>query len=113
MLILILIAIITAVFIIISVMSRKHRPGEGAQRIVEPLSKFVNISPLLGLAIFAVLFAIVLKGRLHSRYAAVGGAGDPFDPFGQVCKPNILPDRLGLDIYRLRSVSCLSYYRTT
>lgn len=36
-------------------------------KITKPLSVIINLSPLIGIVIFAVLFSFVLKGRFAER----------------------------------------------
>lgn len=69
MLIIILTAALAAWFIAVSLKSSGLRPEDRSQKAVKPLSNIISFSPLLGLAVFAVLFAFVLKGRLMERAA--------------------------------------------
>ncbi len=64
-----LIAFLTAWFVVISINSFGLSPEERSQKAVRPFSKIINLSPVLGLAVFALLFAFVLKGRLTERAA--------------------------------------------
>lgn len=54
-------------FCVISLRANKYRPEERTVKITKPLSVIINLSPLIGIVIFAVLFAFVLKGRLAKR----------------------------------------------
>ncbi len=65
--VIILTAVLAAGFIAIGVISRGLRPEERTRRAVEPLAKLISLAPILGLVIFALLFAFVLKGRLMER----------------------------------------------
>ena len=65
--VIILTAVLAAGFIAIGVISRGLRPKERTRRAVEPLAKLISLAPILGLVIFALLFAFVLKGRLMER----------------------------------------------
>lgn len=51
----------------ISLRANKYSPEERTVKITKPLSVIINLSPLIGIVIFAVLFAFVLKGRLAKR----------------------------------------------
>ena len=65
--VIVLTAVLAAGFIAIGVISRGLRPKERTRRAVEPLAKLISLAPILGLVIFALLFAFVLKGRLMER----------------------------------------------
>lgn len=54
-------------FCVISLRANKYSPEERTVKITKPLSVIINLSPLIGIVIFAVLFAFVLKGRLAKR----------------------------------------------
>ncbi|MCH5205542.1 MAG: hypothetical protein J1F09_01230 [Oscillospiraceae bacterium] len=63
----ILILVLAVYFSAISWRLRKNRPEERTTKITRPLSIIINLSPLIGIAVFAVLFTFILKGRLLER----------------------------------------------
>ena len=67
MLFLILLIILAVYFFVISWLLRKYCPEKRTVRITRPLSITINLSPLIGIVIFTILFAFVLKGRFAER----------------------------------------------
>lgn len=61
--------ILAVYFFVVSRKLRGYCPEERTLKITKPLSKIINLSPLIGIVIFAILFAFVLKGRLAERAA--------------------------------------------
>lgn len=67
MLSIILTLILAAYFFVISRRSMRYCPEERTIKITKPLSVIINLSPLIGIVIFAILFGFVLKGRFTER----------------------------------------------
>lgn len=67
MLSIILLLILAVYFFVISRKLKEYHPEERTVKITKPLSIIINLSPLIGTAIFTVLFAFVLKGRFIER----------------------------------------------
>ena len=63
----ILILILPVYFFVISWRLRKYCPEERTAKITKPLSIIINLSPLIGIVIFTILFSFVLKGRFAER----------------------------------------------
>lgn len=67
MLSIILILVLAVYFFVISWRLREYHPEERTVKITKPLSVIINLSPLIGIVIFAILFTFVLKERLAER----------------------------------------------
>ncbi|MCH5348456.1 MAG: hypothetical protein J1E40_03970 [Oscillospiraceae bacterium] len=67
MLSIILIFVLAIYWGIISWRSRKYCPEERTAKIIKPISMIINLSPLIGIVIFTILFTFVLKGRFAER----------------------------------------------
>lgn len=62
-----LIALLAVGFFIIGFMLRKYPDQERTKKATKPLSLIIDISPLIGIIVFSILFACVLEGRLLER----------------------------------------------
>jgi len=62
-----LICILAAYFFIISWKLRKYSPEYRTVKVTKPLSIIINLSPLIRIVIFTILFTFVLKGRFAER----------------------------------------------
>lgn len=62
-----LICILAAYFFIISWKLRGYSPEYRTVKVTKPLSIIINLSPLIGIVIFTILFTFVLKGRFAER----------------------------------------------
>ena len=67
MLSIILIFVSAIYFFAISWRLREYCPEERTAKIIKPLSMIINLSPLIGIVIFTILFTFVLKGRFAER----------------------------------------------
>lgn len=67
MLSIMLIIILALYFFVISRSLRGYYPEERTIKITKPLSITINLSPLIGIVIFTILFTFVLKGRFAKR----------------------------------------------
>lgn len=62
-----LICILAAYYFIISWKVREYSPEDRTVKVTRPLSIIINLSPLIGIVIFTILFTFVLKGRFAER----------------------------------------------
>lgn len=62
-----LIALLAIGFFIIGFMLKKYPDEERTKKATKPLSLIIDLSPLIGIIVFSILFACVLKGRLLER----------------------------------------------
>lgn len=62
-----LIVLLAAGFFIIGFMLKKYPDEERTKKATGPLSLLIDLSPLIGVIVFSILFACVLKGRLLER----------------------------------------------
>ncbi len=62
-----LIALLAINFFIIGFMLKKYPDEERTKKATKPLSLIIDLSPLIGIIVFSILFACVLKGRLLER----------------------------------------------
>ena len=67
MLSIVLIFVLAIYFSVISWRSKEYCPEERTAKIIKPLSMIINLSPLIGIVIFTILFTFVLKGRFAER----------------------------------------------
>ncbi len=56
-------------FFAVGFISRKSPDEEKTRKATKPLSLIINLSPLVGIVVFAILFSCVLKGQLMERVA--------------------------------------------
>ena len=63
----VLLLLLVTYFLIISCQLKKYIPEKRTIKIAKLLSKIIKLSPLIGIVIFAILFAFVLKGRFLER----------------------------------------------
>lgn len=61
------IIILAVYFFVISRRLRKYSPEERTAKITKSLSIIINLSPLIGIVVFTILFTFVLKGRFAER----------------------------------------------
>lgn len=62
-----LIALLAFGFVITGFMLKKSPDAERTKEVAKPLSLIIDLSPLIGIIVFSILFACVLKGRLLER----------------------------------------------
>ena len=62
-----LITLLAVGFFIIGFMLKKYPDEERTKKATKPLSLIIDLSPLIGIIVFSILFACVLKGRLLER----------------------------------------------
>ena len=62
-----LIALLAVGFFIIGFMLKKYPDEERTKKAIKPLSLIIDLSPLIGIVVFSILFACALKGRLLER----------------------------------------------
>ena len=67
MLSIILVFILAVYFLVISCRLREYHPEERTVKVTKPLSVIINLAPIMGIVIFAILFTFVLKGRFAER----------------------------------------------
>lgn len=62
-----LITLLAVGFFIIGFMLKEYPYEERTKKATKPLSLIIDLSPLIGIIVFSILFACVLKGRLLER----------------------------------------------
>ena len=62
-----LITLLAVGFFIIGFMLKEYPDEERTKKATKPLSLIIDLSPLIGIIVFSILFACVLKGRLLER----------------------------------------------
>lgn len=63
----IIILIIGVYFLVFNLIFVKEKIEKRTEVITKPLTKFVKVSPLIGIALFTILFTTVLKGKILER----------------------------------------------